>query len=482
MHIVKTSLILENDEKGIDVDFIKETHTDIGILGGGPAGYVAAIRAAQLGASVALIEEKEIGGTCLNRGCIPTKALLKTAEVLFLQSKARELGITSNVTSVDINAVISRKDRVVKSLRMGLEHLLEKNGVKVINGRGRIETSNQLTVNTPDGDISVKCGKLIITTGSEPLLPDIPGIKLENVITSDEALNLPAIPQSITIIGAGVIGMEFATFFNSLGSKVTVVELKNSILPGEDADVTEELGKIMKRQGVKFKLNSKITEIRETQNGLEVLVAGEENAILSETVLVAVGRKLNSFSPDIISLGVTISKGAIQVDRHMETGVSGVYAAGDVIGGKLLAHLAFAEGRVAAENAAGISSHLNYDAVPWCVYTNPEIAAVGMNEEQAKEKGLTVKTGRFDFRNNGRALCHAEREGFVKVITEADSGVILGARILGPHASELITELTLAVDQKIKAEVLADLIHPHPTLAEAVMEACGDAIGRAIHK
>lgn len=464
------------------MDYIKETSVDIGVLGAGPAGYVAAIRAAQLDAKVVLVEEREIGGTCLNRGCIPTKALLKTAEILYLLGKARELGIESMVSYIDANIILSRKDRVVKSLRMGLEQLLSKNGVEILNGRGWIETPERLMVKTQNDDIAVNCGKLIITTGSEPLMPDIPGIKLENVITSDEALDLKNIPASITIVGAGAIGMEFATLFNSLGAKVTVVEFKDSILPDEDREVTAELWKILKRQGVKFKLGSQVKAIRKSQNGLEAIIGGEEIPILSEKVLVAVGRKLNSLSPDIISLGVNIVKGAIKVNEHMETGISGVYAAGDVIGGQLLAHLAFAEGRVAAENAMGIPSRLNYNAVPSCVYSNPEIASVGMNEEQAKEKGLTVKTGRFDFRNNGRALCHAEREGFVKVITEADTGVILGARILGLHASELISELTLAVDQRIKAEVLADLIHPHPTLSEAVMEACGDAIGRAIHK
>ena len=461
---------------------IKEISSDICVLGGGPSGYVAAIRASQLGAKVALIEEREIGGTCLNRGCIPTKALLKSSEVLYLINKAKELGIESTASYIDVNTIFSRKDRIVKSLRMGLEHLLSKNGVEVFNGRGWIENSQSITVKTQDGDIGVKCSKLIITTGSEPLMPDIPGIKLEGVITSDEALDLKYIPESITIIGAGAIGMEFATFFNSLGSKVSVIEFKDTILPSEDREVTAELMKIMKRQGIKFKLGSKVKEIIRSQNSVETYIEGEETPILSEKVLVAVGRKLKSISPDIVSLGVKVIKGAMIVNEHMETTVDGVYAAGDVVGGSLLAHLAFTEGRVAAENAMGKQSRINYNAVPSCVYTNPEVASVGLNEEQAKEKGIAVKTGRFDFRNNGRALCHGEREGFVKVITEESTGVILGARILGPHASELISELTLAVSLGVKAEILADLIHPHPALAEAVMEACGDAIGRAVHK
>ncbi|KJR47488.1 Dihydrolipoamide dehydrogenase [Desulfosporosinus sp. I2] len=458
--------------------------SDICVLGGGPAGYVAAIRAAQLGAKVSLIEHREVGGTCLNRGCIPTKALLKTSEVLNLLSKSKEFGIAATVSSIDARVLQSRKDRVVKSLRMGVEHLLSKNGIDVLKGKGRIESSKRVIVNTEDGEVAVNCNRLIITTGSEPLIPNIQGIKLAGVLTSDEALELTEIPESITIIGAGAIGMEFATLYHSLGSKVTVIEVKDTIIPNEDKEITAELLKIMKRQGIKFQLGSKVKGISESPNGFEtrVYVDGKEVSLITEKILVAVGRKLGGVSPDISALGVEVTKGSIVVNERMETNVPGVYAAGDVIGGSLLAHLAFAEGRVAAENALGIKSRLNYTAVPSCVYTNPEVAAVGLSEDQAKEKGIAVKVGRFDFRNNGRALCHGEREGFVKVITEEGTGVILGARILGPHASELITEITLAVSLGVKAEVLADMIHPHPALAEAVMEACGDAIGRAIHK
>ncbi|GAB6156328.1 dihydrolipoyl dehydrogenase [Desulfosporosinus burensis] len=367
---------------------------------------------------------------------------------------------------------------------MGVEHLLSKNGIEVLKGRGRIESAKRVIVNTAAGEVAVNCNRLIITTGSEPLIPDIPGVTLAGVITSDEALELTEIPESITIIGAGAIGMEFATLYHSLGSKVTVIEVKDRIIPNEDREITAELLKIMRRQGIKFQLGSRVKGISESPNGLETRVYsdGKEVSLITEKVLVAVGRKLGGVSPDISSLGIEVTKGSIIVNEHMETNVPGVYSAGDVIGGSLLAHLAFAEGRVAAENPVGIKSRLNYNAVPSCVYTNPEVAAVGLSEEQAKEKGIAVKVGRFDFRNNGRALCHGEREGFVKVITEEGTDVILGARILGPHASELISEITLAVSLGVKAEVLADMIHPHPALAEAVMEACGDAIGRAIHK
>lgn len=462
----------------------KELPIEICVLGGGPAGYVAAIRGAQLGAKVTLIEDRDVGGTCLNRGCIPTKALLKTLELLYMISKSKELGIAVTVSSVDASVGMARKDRVVKSLRMGVESLLSKNGIKLLRGKGQIESSNRVIVQTADGEVAVNCNKLIITTGSEPLIPDISGIKLDGVITSDEALELTETPESLTIIGAGAIGMEFATLYNSLGSKVTVVELQERIIPDEDQEITAELLKIMKRQGIKFKLAAKVLGISKAPNGLETHIQfeGKEESLLTEKVLVAVGRKLEGVSPDITALGLEVTKGAIQVNQRMATNVAGVYAAGDVIGGSLLAHLAFAEGRVAAENAMGMQSKLNYKAVPACVYTIPEVASVGLSEDQAKEQGIVVKVGRFDFRNNGRALCHGEREGFVKVITEESTGVILGARILGPHASELLSEITLAVTLGVKAEVLADMIHPHPSLAEAVMEACGDAIGRAIHK
>lgn len=461
-----------------------EFSADLCVLGGGPAGYVAAIRASQLGAKVVLIENRELGGTCLNRGCIPTKALLKTAETLGMFAKSKELGLLLSVSGTNFDVAFARKDRIIKSLRTGLEHLMAKNNIEVLYGQGTIENAGTVLVKTQNGDISVNYKKLLITTGSEPAIPVIPGIDHDGVLTSDEALDLKEIPESITIIGAGTIGLEFATWFHSLGSNVTVVEMMESILPGEDKEVTAELLKIMKRQGIKFLLGSRVKEIRKSENGLDTEIESDSKTqdILSEKVLLAVGRKLNCISPDIVSLGVSVVKGAIVVNEHMETSIPNVYAAGDVIGGKLLAHLAFAQGRVAAENAFGINSRINENAIPACVYTHPEVASVGLSEEQAKNHGIDVKIGRFDFRNNGRALCHGEREGFVKVITDKKTGIILGAVILGHNASELISELTLAVNVGIKAEVLADLIHPHPTLSEAVMEACADAADRAIHK
>jgi len=455
----------------------------IAILGGGPAGYVAAIRAAQLGAKVVLIEEKELGGVCLNRGCIPTKALIKTSEVSYAIKKSKEFGIESSISGINWNVSNDRKNRIVKNLNIGVESLLTAKGIVVLKGRGYIKGPGEISVSTVDGEIHVVSEKIIITTGSSPLIPNIKGISSNGVMTSTEALNLTELPDSIIIIGAGAIGVEFATIFNSLGTKVTIIEMKDHILPYEDKEISTELLKIMKRQGIAFKLSASVKEIKENDSGLDVLLAegGKESSIKCEKVLVAVGRKLNSDFEEVKHLGIQVEKGAIVVDGYMETNVKGIYAAGDVIDGKLLAHLAFMEGKVAAENALGIESRINYAAVPSCVYTNPEVASVGINEEEAATLGIKAKVGKFNFRHNGRAQCLGEREGFVKVIVNEDN-LIIGGQILGANASELISEITLAITVNAKADLIADMIHPHPTLSESVWEACGDAIGRAIHK
>lgn len=463
------------------MDSIKEISTNIGILGGGPAGYVAAIRAAQLGAKVTLIEEKELGGVCMNRGCIPTKALLRTSETAAFIKRSKEFGLDSHIDNTNWNVAVDRKNRVVKNLNIGLEQLLSAKGVTIIKGRGTVESDRKIIVQTAEETIEVSCEKMILTTGAVPLLPAIKGIDSEGVITSNEALTLDVLHKNMVIIGAGVIGLEFASMFNSLGVKVTVIELQERILPDQDSEVSAELLKIMKRQGVSFKLSASVKDIQKTSDGLTVSYAVGEKAFVQscEKVLVAVGRKLNS---DMFqNLPVYIEKGAVVVNENMETNIKGVYAAGDLVGGKLLAHLAFMEGRVAAENALGRSSKVNYNAIPACIYTNPEVASVGITENEAKQAGIPVKVGRFDFRNNGRASTLGERDGFVKVIADKDN-VIIGGQILGVNASEMISELTLAITLKAKADDLADMIHPHPTLGEAVWEACGDILGRAIHK
>lgn len=460
---------------------MKKIDCDIAVLGGGPAGYLAAIRATQLGANVVLVEEKELGGVCLNLGCIPTKALLKTAGIATTIRGSKEYGIESHIQNTNWNVAVDRKNRVVKNLNTGLQQLLNTKGVNIVKGKGTVLSDKMLIVKTVEEEIEVNCEKLILTTGSGPILPPIKGIDLEGVITSTEALNMDSLPESMIIIGAGVIGLEFASMLMSLGVKTTIIELQNKILPNEDNEIATELLKIMKRQGISFKLSATIEKIEKNEDNLEVTyTVGDKQFIQScEKVLVAVGRKLNS---DIFeNIPLQMEKGAIVVDDSMETNIKDTYAAGDIVGGKLLAHLAFTEGKVAAENALGLSRKVNYNAVPSCIYTNPEVASVGITEDEANEAGITVKVGKFNFRNNGRALTLGEREGFVKVIVDQDN-TIIGGQILGTDASEMISEITLAITLKVKADTLADMIHPHPSLSEAIGEACADAIGRAIHK
>lgn len=454
---------------------------DIGILGGGPAGYVAAIRASQLGATVALIEEKELGGVCLNAGCIPTKALLKTSDTVVTVNKSKEFGVETAMTGIRWNVAEDRKNRVVKTLNTGVGQLLDARDVTVLKGRGTVLSEKEIIVQTIEGDVQVNCGKIILTTGAEPLIPNIKGIDQVGIITSSDALTMDILPESIVIIGAGVIGLEFANMFNAAGVKVTIIEQLDRILHAMDGEIAAELTKIMKRQGIAFKLSASVAEIQETGDGLAVTYSMGDKSFVQPCgkVLVAVGRRLNVDA--FKKLPLRIEKGTIVVNEKMETNISGVYAAGDITGGKMLAHLAFAEGKAAAENAMGIPGRVNYNAVPSCVYTNPEAASVGMTEDEVKRAGISAKVGRFNFRNNGRALTLGEREGFVKVIADQDN-TIIGGHILGANASEMISEMTLAITLKAKADDLAGMIHPHPTLGEAIWEACGDLLGRAIHK
>lgn len=460
---------------------MKKMDVEIAVLGGGPAGYMAAMRAAQLGASVALIEEKEIGGVCLNRGCMPTKALLKTAETAQAIKSSKEYGIESSIQSVQWDVAVERKNRVIKNLKLGLEQTLLAKGITILKGYGRVENKNRVVVKTEDSTIEVNCKKLILTTGARPMLPDIQGIHLEGVITSNEAIEMEDLPDSMIIVGGGVIGLEFASMLSPLGVKITVLEFQDRILPNEDEEIAGELLKIMKRHGIAFKLSATVAKIEKTESGLDVTytMGGKEFTQPCGKMLIAAGRKLNSelFS----NLALEVKNGAIMVNDSMETTIKGVFAAGDVIGGKLLAHLAFMEGKTAAENALGIHSKVNYHAVPACVYTNPEVASVGLTEAEAAQKGIEVKVGRFNFRNNGRALTLGEREGFVKIVTDQDH-TIIGGQILGVNSSELISEITLAITMKAKAEILANMIHPHPGLNEAIWEACADVTGFPIHK
>jgi dihydrolipoamide dehydrogenase len=456
----------------------------LAILGGGPAGYLAAVRAAQIGAEVVIVECEQFGGVCLNRGCIPTKALLRTVELAAIGSREQEFGVSGQSHTVSWVAGHRRKNRVVKSLRMGVEHLLNNDQIHILKGQGTIVNSERLVVETDEGTVTINCKKLLVATGSLPVRPNIPGVQSPVVLTSDELLSLEEVPKRLAIIGGGAIGLEFAQMFKGLGTKVSIVEMAKQVLPQEDVEMSGEVLKSLKRQGIQVYLSSSVTEIITAETGTKVKFQTEDknNQVEADYVLLATGRK-PAVPAELVAFGVdTGVQGALNINAQMMTSIPGIYAAGDVTGGKMLAHKAYAEGRVAAENALGYFNTMNYHAIPSCVYIQPELATVGLNENEAMVQGREVKVGRFYFRNNGRALCQGEREGLVKVVTDRLTHVILGAQIFGPQATELISELTLAVTLGLKAEILADLVHAHPTLSEVVMEACADAVDRAIHK
>ncbi|QCX33721.1 dihydrolipoyl dehydrogenase [Caloramator sp. E03] len=456
-------------------------YRDYVILGGGPTGYYAAIHGAKLGANITLIEDKEIGGVCLNKGCIPTKALLKSSGIIKEVKRAKEFGIDADIKKINLEIAVDRKNRVVKALNMGLSSLINSNKIELIKGRGILKSKNQILIESKEETKVIQFKKLIISTGASPIIPNIEGVTNEGVLTSDELLDLKTMPQEIVIIGAGVIGLEFAEMYSSF-SKVTVIEVRDKLYLS-DEEIDNELLKIMKRKGINFKFNSKVIRINKINDKLEVVFEenGKENSIKTDNVLLSCGRRPN-ISKDMIDIGLDIKNGALVVNKEFKTNIENIYAAGDVIGGKQLAHLSFAEGRCAIENALGIKSKLNYNAVPNCIYTEPEVATVGMTESEASSKGYEVKIGKYYFRNNGRALTLGNRDGFVKVVVDKNSNIVLGAQILGESASEMISELTLAITLKADVNILSTMIHPHPTLSEAIFEACGDACGMSVHK
>ncbi|SEO60279.1 dihydrolipoyl dehydrogenase [Propionispora vibrioides] len=457
-----------------------KTDYQVVVLGGGPGGYVAAIRAAQCGLKTALIEKDSLGGTCLNRGCIPTKALLRSAEVYETIKKAGEFGIAaSNVTS-DMKAVFARKDRIVKGLVGGIKGLLQANKVDVFNGEGKALTPNQLEITQKDGVKKISTEKLIIATGSTPFLPPIPGADNPGVITSNEALELGKVPQSLVIIGGGVIGLEFAYMMQTFGAKVTIIEMLPRILPMADKEVVDVLVASLKKQGVTIFTNAKVNKISKTASALavEYEFEGALHTAEGENVLVSTGRAANFTG--IEGLGIHEKKG-IPVNEKMETKLPGVYAIGDIASKIQLAHVASAQGIVAAENAAGMNSHYSDKIIPSCIYTSPEVAWVGISEAEAKEKYQAIKVGKFPFKASGKAMAYGDTEGFVKVVCDAKYGEILGVHIVGPHATDLVSEGVLAQSLEATLEELGHAIHPHPTLSEALMEAAHVAMGQGIH-
>ncbi len=452
---------------------------DVAIIGSGSAGYVSAIRAADLGKKVVVIEHREVGGTCLNRGCIPTKALLKVAEVYETAKDSKTFGITVENVSYDPEAIQRRKQAVVKRLVSGIEFLFKSRKITVKKGTGKILDEHTVEISTGE---TVKAKDIVIATGSEPAMIPVFKIDHKNVLTSDDALNLTNLPKDILIVGAGAIGTEFATFLSAFGVKVTIVEMMPQVVPTlKDKKLAGMVQRLLEKRGVKILTGTKIENVEVAKEGevVSTLSTGEE--IHTEKVLVSIVRKLNSDSIGLENIGVKTERGKILIDEYLRTNIPNVYAIGDVTGGLLLAHKAMKEGETVAEVIAGLDRKMDYRVVPWAIFTTPEIAAVGLTEEEAKEKGIEVKTGEFPFSANGKAVSMNLTDGEVKIVAKKDTEEIIGAQIVGPEASVMIAELALAVEKKLTLRDVADTIHTHPTLAEATMEAAKDALGEVIH-
>ena len=461
---------------------------DVIVIGSGPGGYVCAIRAAQLGLKTACVEyEQSLGGTCLNVGCIPSKALLQSSEhyAHTLHDLAKH-GVKAEKVSLDLPTMLGRKDEVVKSLTQGIAGLFKKNKVTWLKGRGSFVDATTVKVTATDGSsTNYKTKHAVIATGSKPI--EIPPAKFDRnlIISSTGALKLPEVPKHLIVIGGGVIGLEMGSVWLRLGAKVTVIEAMGTILPGLDSDLTKGLLKILQREGMNFLLDTKLTA---TSTGKDSVTAtcvkpdGSTLEIKGDRMLVAVGRRANTEGLGLENLGISLEAGGkVPVDSHLRTPVANVWGLGDVIKGPMLAHKAEDEGIAVAERIAGQAGHVNYEAIPWVVYTWPELASVGISEDAAKQQGLNVKVGKFPFSANGRAKALGNTDGFVKIVADAKTDRIVGAHILGPNASELIAELAVAVEFGASAEDIARSTHAHPTLAECIKEAALGVDKRSIH-
>ena len=459
---------------------------DVVIIGGGPGGYVAAIRAAQLGFKTACVESRDsLGGVCLNIGCIPSKALLQSSE-RFVEARhtLAEHGVKIGEVSLDLAAMMGRKDKVVTTLTRGVEFLFRKNKVDWLRGKGRIIAPGQIVVTEPDGGPrEVEANSIVIASGSESTR--LPGIEIDEnrIVSSTGALSLDHVPERLTVIGGGYIGLELGSVWQRLGAKVTVVEILDHIVPNMDRELGTALQRTLARSGIEFRLGTKIAGIRETGGGLTVELEGEERQMLSaDVVLVSVGRRPYTKALGLEEVGVARDNaGRIVVDDGFATNIPGIYAIGDVIRGPMLAHKAEEEGIALAERLAGQKSHVDYDAIPAVVYTLPEVAAVGKTEEELKAAQIPYRTGKFPFTANPRARTNGYTEGFVKILAERDTDRVLGVHIIGPDAGTLIAEAVLAKEFGASAEDIARTCHAHPTLSEAVKEAALAVAGRAIH-
>ena len=460
---------------------------DVIVIGAGPGGYVAAIRAAQLGLKTAVVEKQWLGGVCLNVGCIPSKALLKNAEVAHtLRERGKEFGFSFDNLKLDFSVAVKRSRQVSDRLVKGVGFLMKKNNIEVISGTARLTARDSVQVTGSDGQVTtLTAANIIVATGAHSAVPKAWIIDGQKVVTYMEAILQEKQPASVIIIGSGAIGVEFATVWNSYGVEVTIVEMLPHLVPLEDEEVSVELEKAFKKRGIKALVNHKVEAIETTESGVRVRVSagGEEKILEAEQALVAIGFAPNSAGLGLEELGVAISpRGFIEIDERMATNIPGIWAIGDVTGKLMLAHVGSAQGIICAENIAGVETvKLDYAMMPHCTYSQPQVASFGLTEAQAKERGYEVKVGKFNFQANGKALGLGDYAGWVKLITDAKYGEILGAHLIGPEVTELLPELTIAQMMELTAAEIARNVHAHPTLSEVLMEAAHAATGHAIH-
>lgn len=464
-----------------------EKNYDIAILGGGPGGYVAAIRSAQLGFKTVVIDKDNLGGICLNWGCIPTKSLLKNAEHYDnLKNHAEDFGLKIEGLSFDFTKIIKRSREISEKISRNVEMLIKKNKVDRIRGFGKFVDKNKLEVTLQNGEKEFVIAKnIIIATGARPrTLPNIP-IDRKNIITSSEAMTLENMPKELIVIGAGAIGVEFAYFYSVLGAKVTIIEMLDQILPIEDKEISEALAKSFKKRGIQIYTNTKVVKAEIEKDTVKVTIEkdGKVEELIAEKVLSAIGVVGNIENIGLEEIGVETYKNSIVVNREdYSTNVKGIYAIGDVIGAPWLAHVASAEGITCVEKIKGLNTpKVDYGSIPGCTYCQPQVASIGLTEQKAKEKGYEIKVGKFPFMASGKAFAIGERDGFVKLIFDAKYGELLGAHIIGSEATEMIAELGLAKSLEATPETIIKTIHAHPTLSESIMEAAANALGESIH-
>lgn len=460
---------------------------DVCVIGSGPGGYVAAIRASQLGFNTAIVEKRHLGGVCLNIGCIPTKALLRSAEVYESIEHAGDYGVKVKDASVDFGGMVKRSRNVADKMSKGVQFLMKANKIEVFEGKGIFESKDQIKV-VDDKDKTkeqIKAKNFIIATGARPR--ELPNIEIDGkmVIDSEKAMQLDKQPKKMVIIGAGAIGVEFAYFYHAIGTEVTIVELQDSLVPVEDKNIGKELGKIYKKKGMDIRTGSTVEKVEKKGSGVKVTVKSgdKEETLEADVVLSAVGVTGNVEGIGLDEVGVKYEKGAIQVDKETyQTSVDGIYAIGDVAGPPWLAHKASHEGIICVEKLAGEDPlPINYNNIPGCTYCEPQIASVGYTEEQAKEEGYDIKVGKFPFSASGKATGLGHEEGFVKVIFDEKYGEWLGCHMIGSHVTELIAEAVVARDLETTGHEIISAVHPHPTMSEAVMEAVAEAYGEGVH-